>query len=143
MYSFKLVAFDLYNFQECDLIVVILLVCKILVIRSEGPSQVFLIVLVWMLTALQGLSREERRQKALCYDNKCHLNNLKVAKKPLPLPGHLSQLWFDVKKIIDSLHISNHKDQACKEMYSPAKIKEDHPNFNTMCCEQTFAWLSR
>ena len=82
-----------------------------------------------MLTALQGLSREERRQKVLCYDNMCHLNNLKVAKKPLPLPGHLSQLWFDVNKIIDSLHISNHKDQACKEMYSPAKIKEDHPNF--------------
>ena len=69
--------------------------------RSEGPSQVFLIVIVWMIAALRDLSREERKKVVLSYDNMCHLDNLKVAKKPLPLPGDLSHMWSDVGKIID------------------------------------------
>ena len=28
-------------------------------------------------------------------------------------------------------------------MYSPEIIKEEHPTYNTMSCEQTFVWLSR
>lgn len=90
----------------------------------------------------------------------CHLNNLKVAKKPLPLPGELKHIWLDtvkvndlklhttdcycyLMKVIDDLHLSNHKDKRCHEDYSMEKIKRDNPNFNTMACEQTFAWLSR
>lgn len=52
-------------------------------------------------------------------------------------------MWQDIQKIIDSLHIKNHIDEQCKEMYSPKKLKEDHPDYNTMVCEQTFAWMSR
>ena len=47
-----------------------------------------------------------------CY-NMCHLNNLKAAKKPLPLPGDPQYLWLDVTKIIDELHIKNHADKKC------------------------------
>ena len=34
-------------------------------------------------------------------------------------------------------------DRKCKELYNPEKLKEEHPGYNTMVCEQTFAWLSR
>ena len=92
----------------------------------------------------------------------CHLDNLKVAKQPLPLPGThcmcifpkrycawlhnslpMQVIWQDIRKIIDTLHIWNHKDSRCKQMYSPEIIKEEHPTYNTMSCEQTFVWLSR
>lgn len=96
-----------------------------------------------MLAAFSHLSREERKKKILSYDNMCHLDNLKVAKKPLPLPGYFEHLWMDIQKIIDSLHIMNHKDRRCREKYNPEKLKKEHPEMNTMCCEQTFAWLSR
>ena len=96
-----------------------------------------------MVAALRDLSREERKKVVLSYDNMCHLDNLKVAKKPLPLPGDLSHMWSDVGKIIDSLHIANHRDKRCQEVYSPLKVKEENPHFNSMSCEQTFAWLSR
>ena len=59
-------------------------------IRSEGPAQVFLLLLVWMTSALSHLSRVERKKIVLSYDNMCHVDNLRVAKKPLPLPGENS-----------------------------------------------------
>ena len=111
--------------------------------RSEGPAQVFLIVLMWMVSAFKDLTREERKSKILSYDNMCHLDSLRVARNPLPLPGDLKYIWSDIRKIIDSLHIKNHKDKKCHEVYNPDKIKESNPTFNTMSCEQTFSWLSR
>lgn len=57
--------------------------------------------------------------------------------------GDLRYIWKDINKIIDSLHIKNHVDTKCKEKYSPEDIKKQHPTYNTMVCEQTFAWLSR
>ena len=110
--------------------------------RSEGPAQVFLIVLVWMLSAFAKMTQESRKI-ILSYDNMCQLNNLKVARKPLPLPGNFSNMWLDVKKIIDTLHIHNHKDERCRELYSPDNVIKENSQMNTMCCEQTFAWLSR
>ena len=93
-----------------------------------------------MLSAFGLMPREQRKRLTLSYDNMCHLNNLKVARSPLPLLGHLSHIWIDVKKIIDTLHISNHKDQLCHKL---DQLKRENPDMNTMCCEQTFAWLSR
>ena len=63
----------------------------------------------------------------------CHLNNLKVAKEALPLPGDLKYIW--------SLHLRNHKDNRCKSEYDPANILNEGKN--TMSYEQTFAWFSR
>ena len=109
--------------------------------RSEGPAQVFLLVLNWLISAFGGKTREERKPITVAYDNMCHLDNLKVARKPLPLPGDLAHIWMDVNKIIDGLHIKNHRDERSKEKYNPDRLEGE--NFNTMSCEQTFAWLSR
>lgn len=43
--------------------------------RSEGPAQVFLIVLA---AVFAHLPRDEVKKKVISYDNMCHLNNLKV-----------------------------------------------------------------
>lgn len=90
-----------------------------------------------------GEAREKWKEVTLSYDNMCHLDNLKVAKKDLPLPGDLKYIWKDINKIIDTLHIKNHVDQRCRENYSPEATKVKNPGYNTMVCEQTFAWLSR
>jgi hypothetical protein len=112
--------------------------------RSEGPAQVFLILLVWMMAALQHMTREQRQKVVLSYDNMCHVDNLRIARKPLEsLPGDLKFIWLDIKKIIDSLHIHNHKDAQCHVRYNPDQLKETNPHYNTMSCEQTFAWISR
>ena len=79
----------------------------------------------------------------LAYDNMCHLNNLRVAKQDLPLPGDLKYIWKDITKIIDDLHIKNHKDPSCHQLYNADAVKENNEHLNTMCCEQTFSWLSR
>ncbi|KAJ7387582.1 hypothetical protein OS493_000916 [Desmophyllum pertusum] len=55
----------------------------------------------------------------------------------------LGQCMAVNKKLIDSLHIRNHKDKSCKEKYSPATLKEEVPEGNTVAAEQTFVWLSR
>ena len=113
-------------------------------IRSEGPAQVFLIiVLMWVVAIFSQKMREERKKAIISYDNMCHLDNLRVARKPLPLPGDLQYLWTDTRKMIDSLHIRNHKDTRCRQRYDPMPVKEENPKFNTMSCEQTFAWLER
>ena len=53
----------------------------------------FLLVLVWSMAAFGHKSREERKRTIVSYG---HLNDLKAAKKPLPLPGDLQYLWLDV-----------------------------------------------
>ena len=73
-----------------------------------------------MLSAFAALSRVSRKKIIWWYDNMYHcLNNLKVAKSPLTLLRAFSHMWLDVKKIIDTLHIQNHKDKRCRELYSP------------------------
>ena len=80
----------------------------------------------------------------LAYDNMCNLDRLKVARIPLPLSRKgLQNIWLDISKIIDSFHLRNHKNQACQTKYSPHKMKEEHPEFNTQAGEQTFTWAGR
>ena len=69
-----------------------------------------------MISSFSNLRREDWKHKFLAYDNMCHLDNLKVAKKELQLPGDLKYMWLDISKIIDSLHLRNHKDQKCHEV---------------------------
>ena len=73
--------------------------------RSEGPAQVFLLVLAWLVAAFGKKKREDWKEVIVSYDNMCHINNLKVVRHPLPLPGDLQHIWLDVRKIIDELHI--------------------------------------
>lgn len=68
---------------------------------------------------------------------------MKAAKNDLPLPSPWDKAWSSVTKIIDSLHINNHKDKQCREQYDPSLLKRELPDANTMAAEQTFVWLSR
>ena len=128
-------ALSFTNFRYIALNVSI--VCINYTCRSEGPAQVFLLLLTWLIAAFGKKRREDWKKVTISYDNMCHLNNLKVARRPLPLPGDLAYLRLDVKKIIDDLHIKDHRDPRCEQYRAPAEVG------NTMSCEQTFAWLSR
>ena len=114
-----------------------------LLLRSESPSQVFIIVLSWLCVVLKNINPANWSNIFLAYDNMCHLDGLRAAKNLLPWCSLWDKAWMSVKKIIDRLHISNHKDKKCKEKYDPSTLKEEIPNGNTMAAEQTFVWLSR
>ena len=77
----------------------------------------------------------------LAYDNMCHMDGLRMASLDLPLCKPFDKAWKLITKVIDRLHLRNHVDSRCKEMYDPDK--KIPPGFNTMACEQTFIWASR
>ena len=77
----------------------------------------------------------------LAYDNMCHVDGMRVASRALPFPSPLDKVWQLVVKVIDKLHIRNHKDKKCKINYNPDGKVPD--GFNTMAAEQTFVWGSR
>ena len=66
---------------------------------SESCSQVFTIVLVWLMTVVENLPREELSKIVIGYDNMCHLDALKVARKPLPIPPPYNRMWMSVTKV--------------------------------------------
>ena len=113
--------------------------------RSEGPAQVFLLVLVWMMAALLigRLTREERRKVVLYLMTTCVIWTTFEWQEKHYLSLETWSTWLDIKKIIDTLHIRNHKDQRCHQLYDPNKLKQENPEYNTMSCEQTLAWISR
>ena len=79
----------------------------------------------------------------LAYDNMCNLQRLRVAQNPLFLPSPYDRLWMSINKVIDVFHFRNHISPVCKELFSPAKLKADNPDFNTQVAEQTFSWIAR
>lgn len=111
--------------------------------RSESPSQVYLILIQWLLTLANVLDINDLNDIILAYDNMCNLQKLHVAQKPLPFEPPYNTLWLKINKIIDVFHFPNHVSPACKELYSPAQMKLDNPSFNTQVGEQTFTWISR
>lgn len=99
--------------------------------RSESPSQVFLILIQWLLS----LSKSEYglpERTTLAYDNMCNLERMHIAKKPLPLPPPLDNLWLSVEKVIDVFHFGNHVSPECKERFSPEQLKAE--NWRTDIC---------
>ena len=48
-----------------------------------------------------------------------------------------------LEQVIDPLHIKNHVNPKCKELYAPSKASTSFPKCNLMIAEETFAWLSR
>ena len=109
--------------------------------RSKSPSQVFLIVLQWLLALYKSCSAPP--VVTLAYDNMCNLARLQAAQKPLPLPPLMDKAWLKVEKIIDVFHFGNHISEDCRKRFCPNKVKEDHPSFNTQAGVQTFVWVSR
>ena len=77
----------------------------------------------------------------------CNLDKIAACQNELPLPEPYNTMWFEINKVIDGLHLRNHKGEHCHSKYNPSKIAETHPELegtaNTMAAEQTFVWLSR
>ena len=73
----------------------------------------------------------------------CNVDRMTVAKQPLPIRPPYDKLWLQVNKVIDKLHLKNHKNPRCKELYNPESVKEKCPKLNTPVAEQTFIWASR
>ena len=66
----------------------------------------------------------------------CNIERMHVARKPLPLPPPMDKAWMNVDKVIDVFHFGNHVSPQCKERFSPAKLKEENPDFNTQAGDQ-------
>ena len=112
--------------------------------RSESPSQVFLILLQWLLSLVKALGGPSNLPAiTVAYDNICNVEKMRITRKPLPLPPPYNKLWMNVQKIIDVFDFPNHISATCREQFSPLQFKETHPHFNTQSGEQTFAWVGR
>ena len=109
----------------------------------------FRFTILWLYCKFKGLEEMESDENipeaissiCLAYDNMCHMDSLTISKVDIPLPSPFNEAWKLVSKVIDRLHLRNHVDPKCKQLYNP-----DHkisPEFNTMACEQTFIWASR
>ena len=119
-------------------------------IRSESPTQAFVVMVLWLYRKFKTMLddgqsvynvRKTIASTCLAYDNMCHVDSLKISKKDLPFPKPLHEAWKLVPKAIDRLHLRNHFDPKCKQLYNADdKIP---PQYNTMACEQTFVWASR
>jgi len=110
--------------------------------RSEGATQVAFLMIKFLMKFLKDIDPAKWQEYYLCYDNMCHVDRLKLLRNLLPLAEPFPPIWLKVKKIIDDLHIKNHKP-PCDVTYSPELVKENFPEANLMTCEQTFAWLGR
>ncbi|XP_055352285.1 uncharacterized protein LOC129598418 [Paramacrobiotus metropolitanus] len=114
--------------------------------RAESLGQVFLFLISGLYQLLQDVPPEGWKKIFVCYDNICQLNRLKAACELLPLPKPFDEMWLRVSKIIDGLHIQNHKDPRCSKDYHPDNFYSTYPEAerrNTMAAEQTFAWLAK
>ena len=118
--------------------------------RSESPTCAFIITIVWLYNKFlvlrnKGFDDEEiaqaMQQTVLAYDNMCHLNSLRAAQKDLPLPAPFNKMWQSFQKVIDRLHLKNHKDPSCKVLYNPDNLLSK--SFNAMAAEQVNIWASR
>ena len=108
--------------------------------KSESPSQVAIFLIGFFCLLLKDIPEHVRRNKKffLSYDNVCNLSNMKLWREPLPIKT-FANLWQDnLIKIIDSIHLHNHKRESCHKNFNPKILKEKLPDGNTMICEQTF-----
>ena len=53
------------------------------------------------------------------------------------------QLLSQIMKVIDNVHLGNHKRPECKENYHPNQVKDILPDANLMICEETYSWCGR
>ena len=111
--------------------------------KSEGPTQVALIMIRFLQLFFKGKSTKEFENFFLSYDNICHLDELKLLRDKLALEPPFDIVWNKINKIIDPLHLRNHTRNKCKSYYNPAKDRKLFLEANLICAEQTFTWLSR
>ena len=111
--------------------------------NSESPTQVAMILIAFLCEVLKDVKPELWSKMYLSYDNMCNVDRLKLLKEALPLAGKFSEIWLRIGKVIDPLHIKNHKRPECKTLYPPEKVRQDWPEANLMVAEQTFCWMGR
>ena len=112
--------------------------------KSEGPTQVALLMIKYLQKRLKNTHTSKYHEHILNYDNICNVCKLKLLQRPLPLPAPFSNIWQNVGKIIDPLHLKNHsKNKRCAELYSPDRVRVMFPDANLMVCEKTFSWLGK
>ncbi|XP_055349073.1 uncharacterized protein LOC129595962 [Paramacrobiotus metropolitanus] len=115
--------------------------------KSESLSQVLVLTLEFLYKRMQLLANHLWSKYFLCYDNMCNLCRLKALKEPLNhvLPEGYDNMFNIINKIVDGLHMSNHRREDCHVLYNPNKFSDVHPEVsrNTMAAEQTFSWLGR
>ena len=51
------------------------------------------------MNILQGLPEDQWENIILAYDNMSHLDALKAARKPLPLPAPYGKKWLKITKV--------------------------------------------
>jgi hypothetical protein len=109
--------------------------------RSESPSQVFLIVITWLYNVLKGIPVNLWGNVVVVYDNMCHLDGLRAARRALQFPKPWNSMWHVIGKVLDRFHFGNHTDENCKVKYNPENhlLKDD----NSEVVEQTFIWAGR
>ena len=103
----------------------------------------FLLTLHYLYERLKDVPDDKWEEFILSYDNMCNLCKMRSARSALPLPKPFDELWLKIKKVIDRLHLRNHKGKNCKKEFTAEPLKEIHPDLNTMVAEQTFVWASR
>ena len=115
------------------------------IFKSESPSQVYMLMVRILYLELKDVPSDQFDEVVenyvLSYDNMCNIDKLKAAQEELPLPAPYNTMWFRIKKVIDRLHLMNHKDKTCQEKYNPDNVLPE--GCNTMASEQLHAWLSR
>ena len=102
------------------------------ILVSYTYFKVTLALIKFLHMHLRGKTVEEFRKYYLSYDNMCHIDELRLLSKPLPLPEPYNKMWFEINKVIDPLHLANHSRKKCKELYDSEKAKKDFPEANFM-----------
>ena len=70
------------------------------VFRSEGPAQVF-IILLWLFVILKKINAANWSNIFVSYDSMCHLDGMNASKKLPAFHSPWDKAWTSVKKIID------------------------------------------
>ena len=95
--------------------------------RSESPSQVFLLAIHYLYRRLKDVPEHQWEEFILSYDNMCNVCRMLCTKKPLPLNPPFDKIWLKVTKAIDRLHLRNHKNKECHQIFSPEPFKGKNP----------------
>ncbi|KAJ8028216.1 hypothetical protein HOLleu_30395 [Holothuria leucospilota] len=115
--------------------------------RSESPSQALLFMLSVVCLCLGGAPETLWGGMWIAYDNMCNILKLKAMDWLKKSDGLVARMFTKCQKIIDGLHISNHKSKFCQEVLHPSNFDNMYPELkgtrNTMVAEQTFVWLGR
>ena len=89
-------------------------------------------MLKFLRIVLAGVPNEQWENKFISYDNMCNIDRLKFLQEN----DEIGDMWKKVGKVIDPLHMGNHRRPECKVEYSKDKCEAKYPQANLMIAEQ-------